>query len=482
MVTRLRAGDRPVGRAATGAGKSLLLAALAHVVGTSPVVRRRGDVVVISTPTEGLVAQLHATIAEHVGPASPAGLTVGRYYGRAKDPRADVVVACGASLVALADELRGIGRRPALLLLDECHLRPLTAALREALDARATAGVTATPWRADTPMGGFTAPLAFDYGISQAITDGAIVRPEVRYWWGDRETDVNVSTIAMLDRWVPRAGAPTVVSAEDIDDAEAFALVLAANGRPAAALHSKVPARERARRVEALRRGELSAIVHVRMLVEGADYRWLRALVLRVRRNARGLVQEVGRVLRTDEAKDYGLVLDPLMQIPIGADAMMGALGPEARLAIDDLEQKAAAEAAAELGEREALPRVLALAVPVPDAEAWAIRLRDAAARVGLAVGGLSGRSGEPASPAQAARLAEWAGAGRSPLSALPSEARAVALRLIEAGPSTRTAGAILDAAGAAHRRWVETAKAAGGGRPAWERGWRWPTRDDVGL
>lgn len=69
-VEALRARKRPVIQACTGSGKSVLIAALAHTVGTSPRVDP-GDAVVVSTPTTGLVDQLAAALATHAPALGP---------------------------------------------------------------------------------------------------------------------------------------------------------------------------------------------------------------------------------------------------------------------------------------------------------------------------------------------------------------------------------------------------------------------------
>jgi hypothetical protein len=105
---------------------------------------------------------------------------------------------------------------------------------------------------------------------------------------------------------------PVLASARTICDAEAFALLLCGSDIPAAAVHSGLSAKETAARIEALKGGSLKVLVHVSMLAEGADFPWLRGLMLRRRVAARvRFVQEVGRVLRAAPGKREGVVFDP---------------------------------------------------------------------------------------------------------------------------------------------------------------------------
>lgn len=114
----------PLVQACTGAGKSVFLAELAA--------QARGPVLV-TTPTQALVDQLHGTLTAR-------GLRVGRYYQHAEEPDAPVVVCCHASL----PRLLALGRRWGLWLADEAHrLSGADLPVQRSL----AVGLTATPDR-----------------------------------------------------------------------------------------------------------------------------------------------------------------------------------------------------------------------------------------------------------------------------------------------------------------------------------------------
>lgn len=480
----MRARKHAVIQAATGSGKSYLLAAIARAVTESERFPADGCVVV-STPTEGLVRQLSATFVD-VGVRD-----VGVFYGRRKQPTARVIVACTPSMRALAEELRLLGRRVVAWLADECHRSLASEAAAEMIGLLSPAtrlGVTATPWRTDEPIPGWEPPLLVQYDIRDAIRDGAILPPRVVHWSGaGGEADTDEVTLRLLRDTVPLDQLfPVVVSAFSITDAEAYAERLTNEWAPALALHSKLKQDEADRRIEALRTGEIRAVVHCKMLVEGADYRWLRAIALRVPRTAGGLVQEVGRVLRVDPDnpdKVVGYVLDPLAQLPHMPTAPGSTLLTEAALTlIGDLCDEAADEAAAAAGPVVEPQRVIPPAVAVRTASRWSASLVEAAVLAGLVLDPVRGGQG-PASDRQKAALARWGEKPRGPLSCLPPEARIVARAFAEnpRALSAYAASAIMGVSIAAHRRWIETAKEAGhGGSPRWDKGWRWPEGIDT--
>lgn len=309
----LRSGAPTLVSACTGAGKSWFLAfVLADVLTTL----RPGWAVVVTVPTEALVEQLHGTLAGFLGPER-----VGRWYGRRKR-MATVTVCCLPSLSGLVAELRMQGQRCALWVGDEVHRAEAYESDLELLAPVCRLGLTATPYRSSTGLS-LWPTLTYRYGMADAISDGVLVPPVVRLWRGDDMERVTEATIAMIR---DHAHGPGVVSASNIDDAEDTAGVLSEAGIEALAIHSRMSHRERADRLEALRVGDVDALVHVRVLSEGVDLPWLRWLALRSAhsRTRVGLVQEVGRVLRIDPddpTKTEGIVLDPLgLTMSVGID------------------------------------------------------------------------------------------------------------------------------------------------------------------
>jgi hypothetical protein len=297
----LRARKRPIVAAATGSGKAYLLAEIVRGV-----LARSEDAVVVAAPRIRLVEQLSETIASRVE-------GVGCFYGEEKDITARVVVACNASIPKLAQELR---RPVRMLLVDEAHRSEtdeIIAAVR-AMNPRFLAGCTATPFRSNPgeSLSMFDS-IAYRYTIDQGIADGVLVRyrDHIDWYRGEGEPDVEALTID----WIRgKAAGPGLVSANNIDDADAFAGVLNAAGIAARSVHSRHP---KAYVRDAISWAiadvsQLRCLVHVNLLSEGVDIPPLRWLVQRRKqRSPIEVVQEVGRILRAHPSKTHASIFDP---------------------------------------------------------------------------------------------------------------------------------------------------------------------------
>jgi superfamily II DNA or RNA helicase len=436
LMRALREGRRPVISAATGSGKSVLLSEVTYLAAE----RARGttDVVLISTSTQDLVRQLSATIAERCGAER-----VGQFYADRKEPGRPIVVACNPSLPALARELAAAGRAVRVMIADECHLSEADTARTsvQALAPRFLLGCTATAWAPGKARGlTLFSDVAYRYTLQQALADGVLVPWRVVNYDGEGSDDAD----DVCEGFVRQARGPGIISAQSIDDAEAFAARLCANGLPVAATHSQLGWRESGRRRDALRSGELRALVHVAMLVEGVDYPWLRWLIVRrPSASARRFVQEIGRVLRTDpsappdDPKQYATIYDP--------HDLFGTLGLVHPERIGDcaaqLEQAMQHEASGSGGTapREPMPR----AVAVDQISRWGRATLFALWQAGLAeapVKARSWRSGFPTAKQLAAieRLAHGA-------RYLPEPSRGAIKALCRCAPEL-TAGGVSDA------------------------------------
>ena len=307
ILAGARRRERGIVVATMGSGKSILAS---EVVRTAlPASVASGRAIVVTAPTVDLVEQLAGTLEWRLGPG-----VVGRFYGRRKEPGAAVIVCCNRSFRKLHETLRASGRRVSLLIIDEAH-RSEAAEVRDVVPEMAPAvlmGQTATPFRSIPRecLSLFT-HIWYRYTLADAVADGVLVPYRVIPWDGGVGVGVDDASVRMiLEHGVP-AG-PGVVSATTIDDADAFAERLVAEGVPAASVHSRLGAREKAARIAALESGEISALVHVSMLQEGVDFPWLRWICLRRRTQASvRFLQEAGRVGRVHPGKTEGLVLDP---------------------------------------------------------------------------------------------------------------------------------------------------------------------------
>jgi hypothetical protein len=458
-VVQRQAGDRRVIQACTGAGKSRLIA---------EIVRQTRGEVVITCPTEALVSQLSATLAD-------SGADVGEFYGRRHQIGRRCTIVCVPSFPRYVAERRESGRSaPALWIADEVHRGlsgPFVAAAAEALAPGARLGFTATPWRTGAPIDGWDSPLLYRYGLPDALGDGVIVPARVVPWRGD-EVGVDSAIVAMLDAERPEGAG--IVSAETIADALDYAAYLSARGWPAEAVSGSMPRADVAAALERARLGEIRAIVHVQLLTEGVDLPWLRWAALRRSRSPLGLVQEVGRVLRTACGKASAIVFDPLGLAPLHAFATPEALGA--------LEAEAAEEAAKTAGpEAAALLRLEALAVAAQAADEWAAELVAAALAIGLDVRPVRYVGADrqlPATSAQRARLARLGETSRGPISRLPETARKAARELAKA-PDLLPRGAAADliAVLAAVSAAVTASIPARPSPQDWGRAWRWGDR-----
>jgi hypothetical protein len=439
VLKALTQGRRPVISAVTGGGKSILLSELAYLAAERA--RSTTDAVLITTPTQALVRQLATTVAERCGEER-----VGQFYADCKQPDRPVVVACNPSLPALANALAAGGRAVRLMIVDECHRSETGTVLpvAQALKPRFVLGCTATPWRSEQGEAlSLFDHVAVRYTLQQALADRVLVPWRVVNYDGQGSDDPN----DVCEGFVRAARGPGIVSAISIEDADEYAARLTAAGLPAESIHSKLGSREYARRIAALRSGELRALVHVAMLVEGVDFPWLRWLcVRRPSATAIRFVQEIGRVLRIDpeappdDPKHYATIYDP--------HDLFGSLGlshpeqvGECAAQLEAAMQREAAGGERGPAERPPMPR----AVAVDLVSRWARRVMLSLWQSGLAEQPLKSRawrSGYP-SPKQLAALGRMAWAARY----LPEPAREGVKALTRCAEDL-TAGAVSDTLG----------------------------------
>jgi len=220
----------------------------------------------------------------------------------------------------------GGGLRCAVWIVDEAHNSecPTGRGAAAALGAAGLLGLTATPYRAShhETLSLFD-ELLYSYGPAEALEDGVVVPFEVRPWEGLEGISINDACAQMIRGAVAEGLGPGLVDAggwdrwhhrpmAGTDDADAFAARLVDEGVRAAAIHIRVPAAERRRRLAALEAGELDVVVHVSMLKEGVDLPFLRWLCLRRRVGSRvHFAQHVGRALRAAPGKARAVIFDP---------------------------------------------------------------------------------------------------------------------------------------------------------------------------
>ena len=228
-------------RAVPGAGKSKLIK---HVC--DEVHLESNEVIVISTTFERLVEQLEKDFHKKGYILEDSTKSVGCYYGKLKQTR-QVIISCNPSLVRLGAELKALGFKVALWIVDECHRTEndsMKAAAAAALEPRHILGFSGTPFLSDESkaLSLFKVQI-YNYSAAQALADGVIVPFRVVPYMGDLRGH-------MLDdvciQMIKGAEGPGVVNAETIEDAEEFANKLnqttdyAGYEKEAEAIHSKL--------------------------------------------------------------------------------------------------------------------------------------------------------------------------------------------------------------------------------------------------
>jgi superfamily II DNA or RNA helicase len=369
VLDALRVKRRGVVVACTGSGKSVLIAEL---------VREQlalGLRVVVATPTRNLVRQLAETIGARVGRE-----LVGVYYGEKKQPRRRCVVTCNPSAGALALEMKRAGLVCDVLIADEAH-RTVAAGLSEAIEALAPdarVGFTATPFRTlkSESLEDFDEVLV-EYGLADGLRDGVICPWRIIPWSG-RSIPANEAALELL---VKHGRAPAVANAVTVADAMSFAALASEAGWLAGVVHGGLDADTVASTMARLKRGELRLVVYPSMLSEGADFPWLKTLVLRRRLQGKDKsvrwTQEVGRVLRTFEgdadcgAKDEALLLDVH-----GLSTRFSLAGAAQLGAVEESEEEDDPLALSGDGAGEARMARVQFVEPPSPVELWAAQLR----------------------------------------------------------------------------------------------------------
>lgn len=389
--------------AATGTGKSVLIAEICHqLVGTLG-----AGAIVVVTPTRKLVGQLGETLRGRLGAKK-----VGLYYTDAKEWSRPVVVCCNASARSLARALKQARVPVALLLCDEAH-RTEAATLRlavDSLDPERVLGFTATPFRSeeDESLQLFEEELV-RYDIRAALRDGVIVPWRVVPW--TRGGKVDDAAVAMIQG----AEGPGVCNAVSVADAEAFVLRLIDAGVSAKAVHSRLTEAEQERRIGLFQKGEIRCIVYPSLLSEGVDIPEIRWMCLRRKVTARvRFIQEAGRGLRTSPGKVECIFFDLhglFREFSLVGESALGAVEEGAASAPAE-EGSGSAGPSSPSGPGELLELVL---TPLAAVDAWAAQLRAAAEVDGLvqprlAFGAGARAKGPSERQLQVIRKMRWAG------------------------------------------------------------------------
>ncbi|MGC5780690.1 DEAD/DEAH box helicase [Methylobacterium sp. NFXW15] len=319
----------------TGAGKSLVIAALAReTLEREPLTR-----VAIVTHSRELVAQNLAELKRH-WPEAPAGVFSAGLGRREADAQ---VLVC--SIQSVADRLDAIGPRD-LVVVDEAHLIPRSAETRYGrflaglaalTPSMRVVGFTATPYRLDSGRldegagrlftgiayeadtgdlirRGYLAPLVSKATLTQLDVTG-VGRRGGDYIPGELEAAVNRD-------WITRAAVAEMAEygtkrrswlafCAGLAHAAAVRDAVRAEGYSCETVDGGTPKRERDRIVAEFRAGRIRCLTSVGVLGTGFNAPEVDLVALLRPTRSTGLyVQQVGRALRRAPGKDDALILD----------------------------------------------------------------------------------------------------------------------------------------------------------------------------
>lgn len=303
--------------AATGAGKTIMMSALAGKVG--------GKTLILQHRQE-LVEQNLAKFRK-VNPDWKVSI----FDAQTKSMAGDAVFAMAQTLVRNLDALPQFGH----LIHDECHhiIAPSFARIIEAAQERnkklLVSGFTATPERGDKKsLRKFFNNVADQITIRELVGLGFLVQPRAfvvdlgvqgklktlqkQSSFGDQSQvadvlDTRPINEEVVKHWREKAdGRRTICFCSTVKHAEDVAEAFRAGGVSAACVHGDMPDRDRRDLLSRFDRGEIDVITNVAVLTEGFDSQPVSCVVLLRLCSEKGpLIQMAGRGLRTVDPELY---------------------------------------------------------------------------------------------------------------------------------------------------------------------------------
>lgn len=322
---------RPAVVAATGAGKTIMLASTIR----DHLARRGGRALVLAHRTE-----LIENNAQKIMDVAP-DLRVGVVKANRNDTRADVI---SASVQTLAGERRrqmiaDVG----LVVIDECHRATAKSYLdvlshygcmgaEEGGTGALAAGFTATMVRGDgAALGDVWQEIVYTRDISSLVAEGYLCRPrglrvrvedldlsKVKRSGGDYQDAALGAAIeqslapeaiakAMLEH---AAGRPTILFAPTVHSAGVIRDALVEAGITAALVHADTPDDERRAVAAESESGRVQVVCNALLYTEGTDWPWISCVVIaRPTRSKGTFVQMAGRGLRLYPGKQDCLIM-----------------------------------------------------------------------------------------------------------------------------------------------------------------------------
>lgn len=349
-VAALRERGNTLGVAPTGAGKTVMLSAVAGELKEPTLIIQHRD---------ELVAQNRKTFWQ-VNPGIPHDLYTA---DRKRWERRGATFGMIQTLARNLDNIPKLG----LVVIDEAHhtasasYRKVIAAAKAANPDVKVFGVTATANRGDKKgLVGIFDNVADQIAIKDLIAEGHLVRPRpfvidigtqgqlgnVKQVAGDFNMD-EVAKIMdhvpinekIVEEWRKHAGdRRTVVFCSTVDHAEHVCSAFSSAGIAAATVSGEMPEAERRGVLAQFDRGEIQVVVNVAVLTEGWDCQPVGCVILlRPSSYKATMVQMIGRGLRKVDPERYpGIRKDDCVVLDFGTSVLMhGTLDQDV-----DLDQK----------------------------------------------------------------------------------------------------------------------------------------------
>lgn len=329
-------GGNPLVEAATGTGKSVIIATLVREL-----MERWPDMRVLSLVHVKELVEQNVRALLRTWPQAPVGINSAG-LGR-RDKRSPILFASIQSVYR--QDGYSLGPRD-LILIDEAHLLPrsgegmyrtLLDKLREHVPDLRVAGFTATPYRLDTGRldkgdGRLFSEIVYSYDIARGIADKWL-SPLVSK---ATATTLDVSGVAKrggefvageleyaVDRdWITKSAVDELVAygeqrrswlvfAAGVSHAEHLRDAIRARGIPCETVTGETPNGERDRIIRQFRQGQLRCLTNAQVLTTGFDAPFVDLIAMLRPTLSTGLyVQIVGRGTRIARGKRDCLVLD----------------------------------------------------------------------------------------------------------------------------------------------------------------------------
>jgi DNA repair protein RadD len=359
MVERCQAALREhgntLGVAIVGAGKTIMLSALAGSVLAEP-----GTQACILAHRDELTDQNRSKFAR-VNP----GLSTSVFNAREKSWAGRATFA----MVQTLSRVSHLRQMPALdlLVIDEAHhvaadsYRRVVDAVRDKNPAAQIFGVTATPTRGDgRGLRAVFSNVADQITLRELIISGHLVPPrtfvidvgkqeslrQVRQTAAEFDMSEVAAILnsrpineAVVRHWQEKAGdRKTIVFCSTVAHAEAVCQAFAEAGVGAVLIHGDLPEPERKARLREYERGSAQVVVNVAVLTEGYDYTPTSCVVLlRPSSHRSTLIQMIGRGLRIVDPNEHpGVIKTDCIVLDFGTATLThGALEQDTELTGD---------------------------------------------------------------------------------------------------------------------------------------------------